>query len=278
MPRQEGKSAFLALGKHILGRAVGEIVAVLHRDDRHDALRPAQFLDADVREADVPDLALALQLGERVHKLFKRHLRVGCMQLIEIDTLQLQPSQALLAGGAQMLRSAVPFPGLTPRSHEPAFGRDDQAFRISVECFGNEPLVDLRPIGVGGIDEGDAELDSTYQHALRTRKIERLTPYPRAAQAHGAEPEAIHGRVATEGEAATGTVRPQPVGILTAHLAFLFLAINSVNGLRRSPARPQRNERRPSAIEPPLPSQCLRRLREGCDNDLLAVAGEIPAQ
>ena len=43
------------------------------------------------------------------------------------------------------------------------------------------PLVDLRPVGVGGIDEGDAELDSTRQHALSTQKIERLTPYPRAA-------------------------------------------------------------------------------------------------
>src|SRR5262249_58716278 len=39
MPRQEGKSAFLTLSKHILRRAVGEIVTVLHRDDRRDALR-----------------------------------------------------------------------------------------------------------------------------------------------------------------------------------------------------------------------------------------------
>src|SRR5262249_32788745 len=108
-------------------------------------------------------------------------------------------SEACLAGGAQMLRSAVVFPGLTPRSPEPAFGRDDQAFRIRVERFGNEPLVDLRTVGVGGIDEGDAELDSTPQHALSTRTIKRFTPYTRAAQAHGAEPEAIHGGVATEG-------------------------------------------------------------------------------
>src|SRR5262249_9274217 len=197
----------------ILRRAVGEIVAVLHRDDRRDALRPAQFIDADVGEADVPDLALALQFGERAHSLVKRHLRIGRMQLIDIDTLQLQPSQACLAGGAQMLRSAVVFPGLTPRSPEPAFGRDDQAFRIRVERLGNEALVDLRTVGVGRIDEGDAELDSTHQHALSTRTIKRFTPYTRAAQAHGAEPEAIHGRVATEGEAATRTIRPQPVRI-----------------------------------------------------------------
>jgi hypothetical protein len=93
-----------------------------------------------------------------------------------------------------MLRSTVLFPGLTLRSPEPAFGRDDQALRIRVERFGNEPLVDLRTVGVGGIDEGDAELDSTHQHALSTRTIERFTPYTRAAHAHGAEPEAIHGR------------------------------------------------------------------------------------
>src|SRR5262249_33514325 len=109
------------------------------------------------------------------------------------------------------IRPAISQAGLTPRSPEPAFGRDDQAFRIRVERFGNEPLVDLRTVGVGGIDEGDAELDSTHQHALSTRTIKRFTPYTRAAQAHGAEPEAIHGRVATEGEAATRTIRPQPV-------------------------------------------------------------------
>jgi len=87
-----------------------------------------------------------------------------------------------------------------------------------------KPLVDLRTVGVGGIDEGDAELDSTHQHALSTRTIKRFTPYTRAAQAHGAEPEAIHGRVATEGEAATRTIRPQPVRILSGHFAFLFRA------------------------------------------------------
>src|SRR5262249_31300875 len=68
------------------------------------------------------------------------------------------------------------------------------------------------------------ELDSTHQHALRTRTIKRFTPYTRAAQAHGAEPEAIHARVATEGEAATRTIRPQPVRILSGHFAFLFRA------------------------------------------------------
>src|SRR5262249_40892176 len=130
VPRQEGKSALLTLSKHVLRRAGGENVKGLHPDDRRDALRPAQLIDADGGEADVPDLALALQFGERAHRLVKRHLRIGRMQLIDIDTLQLQPSQACLAGGAQMLRSAVVFPGLTPRTPEPAFGRDDQAFRI----------------------------------------------------------------------------------------------------------------------------------------------------
>jgi hypothetical protein len=30
-----------------------------------------------IGEADVPDLALALQFGERAHRLVKRHLRIG---------------------------------------------------------------------------------------------------------------------------------------------------------------------------------------------------------
>ena len=70
-----------------------------------------------------------------------------------------------------------------------------------------------------------------HQHAFSTRTIERFTPYTRAAQVHGAEPEAIHGRVA-EGEAATGTIRPQVVRILTGHFAFLFKADSAI--LKRS--------------------------------------------
>ena len=73
IPGQEGDTLFLALDKHILGRAVGKVVAVLNGDDRRDASRSAEFVNAHVRESDVTDFCLGLQVGKRAHGVLERH-------------------------------------------------------------------------------------------------------------------------------------------------------------------------------------------------------------
>ena len=60
-PRDERDVLALAVVQHVLGGAVGEVVAVLHRDDRGDPPRRLDVLDRHLGQADVPDLALALQ-------------------------------------------------------------------------------------------------------------------------------------------------------------------------------------------------------------------------
>jgi hypothetical protein len=150
--------------------------------------RPAQFVDAHVRKPDVPDLPRGLQISERANGVFQRHAWIGRVQLIEIDPLQPQPPQTPLAGGVQMLRPAVRVPGLAPGPRQTALGRNHEPFGIRIERFGNEPLVDLRPVGIGGVDESDTKLDGAHEHALRVRKVERLAPHTGTAEAHGAEP------------------------------------------------------------------------------------------
>jgi hypothetical protein len=73
-----------------------------------------------------------------------------------------------------------------------------------MQRLGDEPLVHLRPVGVGRIDEVDAELQRPVQHAPRALRILRLAPNPRTCQPHRTVAEAIHAQVAAEGEGAGG--------------------------------------------------------------------------
>ena len=57
--------------------AVGQVVAVLHRHDVDDLARLLELLDRHVRDPDVADLALVLQLLQCADRLLVGHLRVG---------------------------------------------------------------------------------------------------------------------------------------------------------------------------------------------------------
>src|SRR5512146_2976722 len=59
-PRKKRDRLALAVGEHVLGMAVLEVVAVLDGDDGCQPLATPELLDADVRDADVPDLAFPL--------------------------------------------------------------------------------------------------------------------------------------------------------------------------------------------------------------------------
>ena len=57
--------------------AVDEVVAVLDGDDVHERARALELLDRHVRDPDVADLALVLQLLERAHRVLERDLGSG---------------------------------------------------------------------------------------------------------------------------------------------------------------------------------------------------------
>ena len=71
-PGDEAEPLLLAGLQHRLGVARRGGVAVLHRHDRHDLLRLLDVLDAHVGQADVADLALVSQVGQRAHGLLER--------------------------------------------------------------------------------------------------------------------------------------------------------------------------------------------------------------
>ena len=60
-PRDEGDAPVLAVPEQVLGRAVGEVVAVLDAGDRGDLLGLGELADADLGQAHVPHFSLVLK-------------------------------------------------------------------------------------------------------------------------------------------------------------------------------------------------------------------------
>ncbi len=95
--RDERNALRLRRAQHILGSAPTDVVGVLHRGHLTEGLRLLQVLEGNVRHTDVAHLALSLQICECAHRLRVRHVGIGHMHLIEVDAIDPQSLQALLA-------------------------------------------------------------------------------------------------------------------------------------------------------------------------------------
>ena len=149
-------------------------------------------------------LPCVLQLDQGADRLLERHLRVGPVELVQRDLLQAQPAQAALAGRAEVLGPAVGRPPPGPGAFEAALGGDDQVVGIRVQRLGDQRLADVGTVGVGGVDEVDAELDRPAQHRLGLVAVRRLTPDAVTGDPHRAEAETVHGEVAADVDGAGG--------------------------------------------------------------------------
>src|SRR5215207_5117064 len=181
--------------------AIGEVVAILDRDDRHDVQRDLHLPHPHVRKADVPDLALVPQLRQEPDRVLEGYFGIGPVELVEVYALHLEPLQAALARLAQVLRAPVGDPPATgPRVA--ALGGDDQVIRVRVQRLGDQTLGDLGAVGIGGIDEVHAQLHRPPEHAVSLLGIPGLTPDARPGQSHGAETQTVHAQVAAQSERA----------------------------------------------------------------------------
>jgi hypothetical protein len=89
------------------------------------------------------------------------------VQLVQLDAVEFKPAQRRLAGGPQVVGAAVGRPpdqlapgrpAAGPGAFVAALGRDKNAV-VGRESFGDELLGDTGSVGVGCVDELDAQLD-----------------------------------------------------------------------------------------------------------------------
>ena len=78
-----------------LGLAIDQRVRRLQRLDRRDLLDPPQLLDAEVRDADVADEALLLELGERRPALLDVAVGDRPVDLVEVDRVDPESLEAV---------------------------------------------------------------------------------------------------------------------------------------------------------------------------------------
>ena len=74
---------------------------------------------------------------------------------------------------------------------EAGLGGDDHAFGVGSEGFADEALGDFGAVGVGGVDEVDAEFDGASEDPCAVLRVFGLTPDALAGDAHGAKAERL---------------------------------------------------------------------------------------
>src|SRR5262249_39206491 len=130
--------------------------------DGEDLLRRLDLLDADLRQTEIADLALVLEFLHEPELLLARDLGVDAVQLPQVDGLDTEPPQAHEATLAQVLRATDLCPDTWAVACKAALRRNVDAIEW-VQGFVDEVLGVLGSVGVGGVDEVDAELRQSFE-------------------------------------------------------------------------------------------------------------------
>jgi hypothetical protein len=115
------------------------------------------LLGVVVRDADVPDLALPHQVLEDPCRLLRRRPQVGPVDLVQIDVVGTQVTEARLRALSEPAGARVPEQRLALHA-EPALGGDDHvvAARSLPQRVGQETLGHAEAVGLGRVEERDA--------------------------------------------------------------------------------------------------------------------------
>src|SRR5207253_7709662 len=88
------------------GLAPGQIIVVLHRDNRDDLLGSCQLIDRDIRQSDMANLPFLPHLREFTDRVLKWNLGVRAMELIDVNPIEAQTPQAAFQRLTKMLRAS----------------------------------------------------------------------------------------------------------------------------------------------------------------------------
>ena len=215
-PRQEGDVPVAAGVEHGVTVAIAGVVAVLDRHHSAQCLGEGELVDGHVGDADVTDLAGLLELDERTDRLVVRHARVRRVHLVQVDGVDAQAPQTLVAFLPDVVRVARRRQGHVPLEDlcrlEPGLGGDDEVLGIGVQRLGDDLLRLAVAVDVRRVDEVDAAIDDAADQPAGLIAVTGAVGVAGAGDAHGTEAEAPDGEVATDGERADGVVGEHSAG------------------------------------------------------------------
>ena len=157
-PRDEADPVLLAVVDHVVGAPLAEVVLVLHADHRHDPAGRLDLFDGHLGQADLGHLALVAQFPERPELVVGGNRGVDPVQLEQVDAVDAQagrlPSHWLRRYSGRPQAAHWPGP-----AGEPGLGGDLERIRIGVQRLTDQFLGHVGTVGVGGVDQVDAQLD-----------------------------------------------------------------------------------------------------------------------
>ena len=129
----------------------------LQRGDRVDGVGAADRVGPGRGQADVADLALGDELGDRADGVLDRRVRVDAVLVVQVDVVGAQPSQRALDGGADVGRAAVEVPrALAGVGDQAELGGQHDLVAAALQRPADEFLVDVGAVDLGGVDERHA--------------------------------------------------------------------------------------------------------------------------
>ncbi len=146
----------------------------------------------EVRAADVADLPLTDERVERLDRLLDRGLPVPLVHLVEVDVVDPEAPQAVVAGAHEVLTRETRVVRSVP-DREARLRRDEQSIAPPLDRCPDDLLGDAARVDVGGVDD----VDTGVQAAIDEK--------PRAAPVGGSD--LLEVSAATEGHRAQGERR-----------------------------------------------------------------------
>ena len=129
-----------------------------------------QLRNVRIRDARAENFSRLLQLRERSCSLGNRNLRVRCMEIVQFDTIGVQPLQTFLAFPANRLWPTVAHFFSRRIPMKPRFCGDDDVIPAMPENSGNHLLaLTVVPVTVRGIKKIDACINSGLQSRQTVR-------------------------------------------------------------------------------------------------------------
>ena len=147
---------------------------------------PADGPGAGLGQAVVPDLARRNELGQRPGDLLDWRFRVNPVLVVQVDVIRAKATERAFDRGADGRRARVEAP-LTTRMGDRAELRGQHHLTpAALDGTANKFLVDVRPVGLGGVDERNAQVEGAVDGADRLVVVEVRGPVE-AGHRHRAE-------------------------------------------------------------------------------------------
>ena len=150
-------------------------------------------------EPEEANLAGVDQLGHRPHGLLDRHLGVHPVLVVEVDVIDAEALERGLAGPMHVLGAAVDGAVGVVGGVDAELGGELHLVAPAGDRAAHQALVGLRPVHVGGVEQGDAELEGPLDGRDPVLVLDRgvREGHAHATEADGRDLEALVSETAS---------------------------------------------------------------------------------